>query len=224
MNYKKLLKNVLLSVGTVVTASNVVFAVGDYEHFFCKHDVLVKEATFYAMNITHFYGVNLTGSAYCTSSNLNDDVFMGSTISNLYLPFFEYDKDSLFSLFTALDCIDFQNHGQTIWLPPYYANIDLETSMQACMNRLSAEDDNYVTFDVRPIIRKVRFYTQDQIQTIRMQRLAFRRFIKQNNLRRYVKDVNSDQKPPRLEQNLWDDLKAHANNLMTTMSNVQPNG
>ena len=224
MNYKKLLKNVLLSAGTIVTASNTVFAVRDYDHFFCKQKILWEEATFEPMDTTNFYGVNLTAFEPCSPFNTNDDVFMGSTISNLYLPFFEYDEDSLFSLFTALDCIDFQKHGQTIWLPPYYANIDLETSMQACMNRLSAEDDNYVTFAIRPIIRKVRFYTQDQIQTITGQRLQFYQFINQHNLKRYMRYINCNTKPANIEQNEWNDLKARANNLMAAMHVVQPNG
>lgn len=229
MNYKKLLKNVLLSAGTIVTASNAVFAVRNlenatYNHFFCTQEILWKEATIASKNINNFYGVNLTAFEPCSSSNTNDDVFMGSAISNLYLPFFEYDEDSLFSLFTALDCIDFQNRGQTIWLPPYYANIDLETSMQACMNRLSAEDDNYVTFDIRPIIRKVRFYTQEQIQTITEQRLQFFQFIRQYNLKRYMRYINRNTKPARLRQDEWDNIKARANNLMAAMHVVQPNG
>mgnify|MGYP003296741104 FL=1 len=90
MNYKKLLKNVLLSAGTIVTASNTVFAVRDYDHFFCKQKILWEEATIASKNINNFYGVNLTGFESCSSLNTNDDVFMGSTISNLYLPFFLY--------------------------------------------------------------------------------------------------------------------------------------
>lgn len=224
MNYKKLLKNVLLSAGTIVTASNTVFAVRDYDHFFCKQKILWKEATIASKNINNFYGVNLTGFESCSSLNTNDDVFMGSTISNLYLPFFEYDEDSLFSLFTALDCIDFQNHGQTIWLPPYYANIDLETSMQACMNRLSAEDDDYITFDIRPIINKVRFYTQEQITAITNQHAEFYNFIRRNSLQNYMKYINFNNKPANVDQNDWDNIKTRANNLMAAMHVVQPNG
>ena len=53
MNYKKLLKNVLLSAGTIVTASNTVFAVRDYDHFFCKQKILWKEATIASKNINN---------------------------------------------------------------------------------------------------------------------------------------------------------------------------
>ena len=232
MNYKKLLKNVLLSVGTIATASNTVFAVRNlgntnYKHFFCVHDVLWEEATFEPMDTTNFYGVNLEAFEYSSSSNTNDDVFMGSTISNLYLPFFEYDEDSLFSLFTALDCIDFQNHGQTIWLPPYYANVDLATSIQACMNELSAGNDDYITFDIRPIINKVRFYTQNQIARIRIQRRAFYDFVQNHALEDYVQYVDCNVRPANIGQNEWNDcvlpLKARANNLMAAMRGIRRN-
>ena len=227
MNYKKLLKNVLLSVGTIATASNTVFAVRNlektnYKHFFCVHDVLWEEATFEPMDTTNFYGVNLTAFEPCSPFNTNDDVFMGSTISNLYLPFFEYSADRLFSLFTALDCINFQNHGQTIWLPPYYANMDLENLMQTCMDSLLAQDDDYITFDIRPIINKVRFYTQEQIAAIANQRAEFYNFVSDNSLQNYMKYINCNARPANINQNDWNTIKTSANNLMAVMRGEQP--
>jgi hypothetical protein len=173
------------------------------------------------MDTTNFYGVNLTAFEPCSPFNTNDDVFMGSTISNLYLPFFEYSADSLFSLFTALDCINFQNHGQTIWLPPYYANMDLENLMENCMNELSTHNNADITFDIMPIINKVRFYTQELIAAIANQHAEFYDFVSDNSLQNYMKYINCNAKPANINQNDWNTIKTRANNLMAAMRGVQ---
>lgn len=84
MNYKKLLKNVLLGIGTIATASNTVFAARNYNHFFSNHRILWEEGTFDSLNINNFYGVYLDAFEPCSPLNTNDHVFSGSTISNLY--------------------------------------------------------------------------------------------------------------------------------------------
>ncbi|MFQ6723530.1 MAG: hypothetical protein ACLRFH_03965 [Opitutales bacterium] len=191
-----------------------------FKNFFCILSDLWREATFHFIETENFYGVQLEEFEPISSNNTNNNVFLDSTIANFYLPFLEYNIDSLFSLFTALDYINFQDHGQTVWLPPYEdINIDiLKELMQDYMDRLITED---FEFELDEIINKVKFYTQDQITAIESQYDKFYNFISHNSLEKYMSYINFDSKPEWLKQEEWDNyvlpIKAEAEKLMAVM-------